>query len=301
MKSIMARIQTKKVIWGLYAAGVLILLVGAWLWCHKLATNPERAFWRSIEQGLTISGVTTQAEQSNGQSTARQFSQYSFGASARSHTLTISEQEGTTVKNETIGLPKADYMRYFSIKTDQKKQDGTPLDFSKIIGVWAKGPENKGQLFTQAVLGSSLPIGGMTIPLGNVAPEARSKLVKQLKDDVVYQVDFKKVKKSRKDGRLVYTYSVTVQPVAYAALMKQFAKLSGLHDLDELDPTSYKGQPSLKLQFAVDVRAGHVISVTSPTNGYTQSFTSYDVPVRIEAPKRTISLNELQQRLANLQ
>ncbi len=293
-------LKKKPLVW-LYVGGALLLLLGGFLWHAKVATDPERVFWQTIEQGLAMSGVTAEAIQDNNGTTVHQFSQFSFGGLNRTHTFTTLSQQGTVVKNEMIGTPTVDYSRYFSIKTDQKNAAGKPLDFSKIIGVWANGQPNAPQLFSQAVLGTTLPLGGMTVPLGGLSHTARQDLVRQLREDVAYTVDFKKVKKQHKNGRMLYTYDVSIHPVAYAALMKRFTKEIGLHDLDQLDPNNYKGQAALKLQFTVDARARHVAEVAAPTNGFKQIFTSYDVPVRIDLPKQTISITELQHRLSNLQ
>lgn len=295
------KISKKSPLLWLYAGGALLLLVAVWFWCAKVSTDPERVFWATIERGLATQAVTTQATQSNQGTKAEQTIRYSLGAQNLSHSLTKLSQQGTTVVNEMIGTPTVDYTRYVDIKTDQKKADGSVLDTSKLLGVWAKGQEGSNQFFTQAVFGASLPIGGMGVPIANLQPEARAKLVKQIRDDSVYQVSFNKTKKERVGGRLQYTYEATIQPVAYVALMKQFSSDLGLHGLDRLDPANYKGQKPFKLQITVDVRSRHVVRITAPETGNHQTYTSYDVPVQIEIPKKTITGAELQQLLSSLQ
>src|SRR4029079_4326480 len=172
---------------------------------------------------------------------------------------------------------------------------------SSIVGVWAKGEAGTGQSFQQSVLGTALPMGGMGIPIGYVEPDARKALIGQMQDDVAYQVAFSKVKKDRADGRLTYTYDVSLQPVAFAAFIKRFAKDVGVHTLDQLDPNSYKGQQAIKLQVAIDARAHRIIRIAAPGTDYVQTYSAYDVPVTQELPAQTISVRQLQERLAKLQ
>jgi hypothetical protein len=285
----------------LYLGGALLLIVAAWLWWARISTDPERVFWSTIEQSLTTRGVTVVAEQGNGGSSVRQIMQYSIGGTNFSHNLTDLNQQGTKVRSEIIGTPPLDYTRYVSIKTDQKKADGSDLDFSKLVGEWTKGGEGSGQVFAQSVIGSSLPLGGMGVPVANVPPKARAELIRQMHDDMVYQASFNKVKKERVSGRLLYTYDVALQPVAYVALMKEFAKAVGLRGLEQLDPKAYEGQPSFKLRMVVDARAHHIVRLISPENGYEQTYTAYDIPARPELPNKTITSEELQKRFSDLQ
>lgn len=295
------RISKKNPLLWLYLVGAILLLGAALAWCFIISNNPERVFWKTIERGLATSGVTIAAKQTTNGTTADQLIRYSLGANNVSHSVTTLSQDGTTVKNEMIGTPTVDYSRYLEIKTTQKKADGSNIDVSKLLGVWAKGQEGSGQFFAQAVFGGSLPIGGMGVPIGNVSPEARARLVKQAKDSGAYTTDFAKVKKERVNGRMQYTYETTVKPAAYVALMKEFAQSLGLHGLDQVDPASYKDQPSFKLQITVDTKAQHVVRIKADDTKSEQSYSGYDVPVQVELPKQTITGQQLQQLLSEVQ
>lgn len=285
----------------LYIAGSLFLVAALAFWFCKTNTDPERVFWRTIERGLTTQGVTIQTEQSDNGTDIKQTIRYSLGASNLAHSITTLSQQGTTVQNEMIGTPDADYYRYLSVETNQTKADGSPIDFSKVLGVWAGGEEGTGQFFAQALFGGSLPIGGLGVPIGNLSAETRDSLVQQIRKDDVYRVAFDTVKKERKGGRLQYTYEVTVQPVAYVALMKRFAQEVGLHGLDELDPQAYAGQPAFKLDITVDALASQVVRISAQDNGSSQTYSGYGVPVQIRPPEQAISSAELQQLLSELQ
>ena len=285
----------------LYVVGSLLLLGGGWLAWAKLSTNPKRVFWDTISQSLATSAVTIQADQSNQGTSVHQTVQYSLGPENLSHSLTTLTQGKTTVVDELIGTPTQDYTRYLSVHTDQKNKNGQPLNFAGIVGVWAKAQSGSAQLFSQAVLGTGLPIGGVAVPIGNLQPDARAKLIKEMKDDTVYQTNYSTAQKKTVNGRLQYTYDVSVQPVAYAALMQRFAQLTGLHDLDQLDPATFRGQQALHLQLTVDARSRHVVTAMVPGARASQTYTSYDVPVNVTVPTHTVTVQELQQRLGHLQ
>jgi hypothetical protein len=282
----------------LYVLGIVLLLAATGLWAHKQMTDPERVFWGTIDRGLRSSGVTIKASQKNQGSGMQQTIQYSLGATNRSYARTVLTQTGTTVVNEMVGTPTADYTRYASIKTNQKGADGHTLNFSKVLGVWAKGDQK--QLFSQAVLGTGLPIGGMVVPVASLSPDLRDTLTRQIKEQDVYKIDFSKVAKKHVNGRLQYTYDVSIKPMAYARLMKSFAISVGLHDLDQLDPNQFNSQPDLNLALTVDVRSHHVVAANVASTEYTQTYQSYDVPVSAQIPGQTISFAELQDRLRKL-
>ncbi|HKU18640.1 MAG TPA: hypothetical protein VJP80_05170 [Candidatus Saccharimonadales bacterium] len=291
----------------LYATVVVLLLVAAGLWVCRASANPQRVFWGMINQSLATNGVTVQAKQGSGTTSVHQTVQYSLGGENLSHSLTTLSQNGTTVTDEMIGTPTADYTRYVSITTSQKSASGKPLDFSSILGLWAKNAgtsgTGKGVLLSQAVLGSGLPLGGAVVPIGNLSPQLRSKLVSQIRQQNVYQIDFASVKKMRHNGRTEYIYEATFQPILYASMIKRFAQETGLHDLDQLDVNSFSGQQALHVTLTVDARSYHLVraSAGSGGSGVTQSYSSYDVPALVTVPQHPLSQTELQQRLANLQ
>ncbi len=287
----------------LVAGGVVLLLFAVGIrWVHD-ETDPERAFYGMVSQSLKTSSVTIQGVQNAATgTTAHQTTQYTLGQNYV-HTLTTFTQGSTTVKDEIVGTPAADYTRYVMVKTDQKSAKGKPLDFSKVIGVWSKSDNGTAgsSLVSQSVLGSGLPLGGIAMPIGNLTPRLQAKLFNQIKNDKVFTIDFSKVAKSHQNGRLIYTYHATLNPEHYAAMAKTFAQGVGIKDLDTLDPANYAGQPSFGVDFSIDVYAHHLISVTSKDAGITQTYSAYDVPVIVSIPSHTITTAELQKRLQDIQ
>lgn len=288
--------------WLWLGLGLVVLLAAGGTWCYQTSRDPERVFWSMVEQSLATNGVTVDVNQNRGQASAHQFAQYSFGATNLSRSITTASQPGTQVKNESLGTQKADYTRYLSINTDQKSASGKRLDFSQVVGVWAKNTNGSTpQLFSQAALGIGLPLGGLAVPIGNLDPDARQALVNQMRDDNLYKISFNKVKKERRDGRLQYTYTASIKPVDYASMMISFAKAVGLHTFDDLQTANFVNQPEFELMLTVDVRSRHLVAAETNGGVVKQTYSGYDVPVAVNAPEKAISFNDLQQRLVKVQ
>lgn len=286
----------------LIGVGVVLLVGSGALWCFKLSVQPERVFWNTIEQSLSTSGVTLSSNLTQGEATLEQNMQFSLGADSKALSSTTLRQGGAVVVTQVLGTMDADYTRYSHIQTDRTNAQGQPLDLSKVLNVWAKSDHAKGEspLISQTVLGLTSALGSMPIPIGKLNPEQRHNLMQQIKNESVYEVAFKDAKKEVTDGRLYYTYEVKIQSIPYVHLVKEFAKQVGLHDLDELDPNDYQGEP-LTVHIKIDARARHIVSVDVPSADFHQSFTSYDIPVAVEVPKDSIPAEELQNRLNELQ
>jgi hypothetical protein len=286
----------------LIGAGAALLLAAAGLWCFKLSVTPERVFWGMLEQSLSTSGVSMHSTMEQGNARLQQNVQYSLGGQNRAISVTKLHQGEAEVVTEVIGTPQADYTRYAHIKTDRVDAAGKTLDVSKVLDVWAKteNSENRSELIGQSILGLSVPLGGIPVPIGNLNSEQRAKLLTQIKNEGVYEVSFKDAKKERKDGRLRYIYEIKVQTIPYVHLMKEFAKATGLHELDDVDPNNYQAPP-MSIKLTVDARSRHLVAVEIPDTGFKQTFKSYDVPVAFQIPKDTVPAEELQKRLNELQ
>lgn len=285
----------------LVVGGLVLLLVAGALWWCKLSVTPERVFWGMIEQSFTSSGVTMSTTNPQGEATIEQHLQYSLGAQNQAFASTTLTQAGAVVRTETLGTFGADYTRYAHIQTERTSADGGPLDLSRVLNVWAKTeqPAGSSQLLSQTLLGMSMPLGAIPVPIGNLTPERRENLLTQIKNEDVYEVSFKDVKKEKKNGRLYYTYEVKLQLIPYIHLVKEFAKSIGLHDLDQLDPNEYQGEP-MTIQMTVDARSKQLTEVFIPDVDFRQTFSSYDVPVSAQIPTESVPAQELQQRLQEL-
>ncbi|HEX3568873.1 MAG TPA: hypothetical protein VHT70_04345 [Candidatus Saccharimonadales bacterium] len=293
-----------KATFSMFVIGAVILLLTAWLWWGKVSVDPHRVWNDMVRQSISTQGVTMHATQTSNGQTVDQYEQFQLGAGANlSHGITTLKQGTTTVHTETIGTTSTDYSRYTGIQTSQKGSNGKALDFSKVLNVWSQAPagkSNQAAYLSQAVLGVSLPLGSIPVPIGNVGASQRSDLLQEITNDQVYDVNYSSVKKQRQNGRLVYVYSVKLQPVTYVRLMQNFAKAVGLHDLDAIDPNSYSGSQPFTVSVTVDAHAKQIVNVTYQGAHYQETYSSYDVPVTTPVPAGAISSDELQKRLGAL-
>ncbi|HSX35937.1 MAG TPA: hypothetical protein VLH84_03320 [Patescibacteria group bacterium] len=298
---------TRKPLLALYALAAVLLIVAGVLWWNKKSTDPQNVFWGMVSQSLSTNSVTINAADTSTGASVSQAVEYQLGSRSVSHSFTTVTQGATVVKDEMLGTPEGDFTRYTSITTNQKSATGRTLDFTKILGVWARStttPIGKPSAeLSQAILGSGLPFGGIVVPIGNLTEAQRAQLLGQIRGQNTYQVAFSTVKKASVNGRTQYTYDVTMQPILYASMVKRFAQDVGLHDLDQLDVNSFGSQQNIKVRLTVDVRSRQLVkaSVGSGTAGISQTYTGYGMPVIVNTPHNVITAAELQSRLTAIQ
>jgi hypothetical protein len=206
------------------------------------------------------------------------------------------------VNTETIGTPQNDYVRYTTI--DVTGKNAKKLDTSKVLNKWSKtaalntGSANAAvPFFAQVMLGFE---GGNLVPVANLPSASRAQLLQRLHRDVIFQTSFSNVKRQKVAGRAVYTYEVSVQPVAYAAFQKAFAQAIGMKTLDDVDPNAYQNQTAIKVELSVDARSHQLVSVNYPASKHVETYSSYGVPTEVALPGKTISSSQLQGLLSAL-
>lgn len=287
----------------LYGIGVLLLLLSAWLWWTKVLVQPDRVFWGAVQNNLSSAGVTLEVSSKDSATTDKQVIQYSLGSTNKVHAIRTLTQGKSVVKTESVGTLDKTYTKYTEIKTDKKSKDGKLLSFKDVLNVWAEstGENESAQLLPQAALGLALPLGAVPMPIGQLTPEKREDIVNEMRNRTLYQTSYDKVKKEHKDGRLLYTYDVAMQPVLYLKIMKSFAEASGLKNLDSIDPNDYAGRESLKLQLTIDARSHQLVKVANTSLGYEQHYSGYGITADPGIPAKAISQTELQKRLGAIQ
>lgn len=276
-----------------FIAGAIIGLTGLWLFCNRVQTNPERTFWGMVEQSLSTSSVTMQAFQSKGSDSMKQTTSLSLGSQNAARTRIDLKQSGVELVTDVIGTPDADYTRYVSVKASKEVTGGRNLNTKGLTDTWAKSDP---QMFGQASLGLGLSLGSIPVPVGSLNSAQRAGIMKEMQERVLYRVDFGKVSKEHKDGRLLYAYDVETAPFVYVQIMKLFADNIGIKTIEQIDPENYRQLDTVKMRLTVDVRARHLKSVTFKANNYTQNYSSYGAPLKADIPGKTITLDELSGR-----
>lgn len=288
-----------------YGLGSALLLLAAVLFWNVTSVNPKRVFNEMLAQSLTVRGVSSQVIGSAQGTKLQQTVQYSVGSGNVAHGITILTQGKTIIKTELVGNSTQTYTRYVNINTDQKTHSGAALDARNVLGVWATGQTsdtsaNSSPLLSQAALGFGSPVGSIPVAIGNLTPVQRQVLLRQIAGSQVYQTDFTKVTKTRKDGHLLYSYNVKIQPIPYLNMLKRFAQDVNMHDLDELDANNYAGTNALALTLTIDARSRQLVEVSS-TSGYKLTYSGYGIPTLATMPTHPISSAELQKRLGNIE
>ena len=288
----------------LYAGGAVIFLVSGFIWWTKVYQSPYRVFWDMLENNLSTSGVTKHITQSSNGTNLDQTLVSTYGSQNAIHAFTTLSTSKSTVKTESIGTLQTDSVRYTEVKTSQKNKQGKPFDFSSILGKWAASSVNgdnvaaRTNLFVQTSLGF---LGGNLFPQANVTPKDRESLLKRLHTEDIFDTSFSDVKKSKQHGRSIYTYSVKIQPVAFAGFEKAFASALGLMAMDNVDPNQYQGQSAITVNVSVDAWSHQLVAVDFPGQAHHETYANYGVMKPLSVPQATITGVQLQRLLSKIQ
>lgn len=279
----------------------LVLATAVWSWWHHVYSSPSNTFDRMLNGLLSSTSLTKHTIQAN-EAVSQVLKQDTKLITAPEHAInnksTISHlaAEGATITTENLGTQQFDYVRYTGITTSQRRPNGQAFDFSSVLNTWGKSPPGTStsptaQLYSQNILG--------LLPIGNVSGPQRRALLQTIKQKEVYNVNYATVKREQRAKRPTYTYEVTVAPVPYIQMLKDFAEAIGLTQLKEVDPNQYQNVEPVKIQVVVDVWSGQLLEIQYQA-GQSDRFSSSGSRVRLSEPTDTIPVNELQTRLQSL-
>lgn len=287
----------------LYAGSlVLLIIIAVFLWWQFVYQNPQRVFDDMLANNLETTSVTKQQKQGSGAQSVVQTVRMQLGGTNAADWLVKIKQANSNVTTESIGTPQVGYVRYLAASTKQKHTNGKGYDFSKLLNIWGKAdPKDSknvlNQLFGQTLLDiSTAPLP----PIGNLQPDDRQNVLQFTHDQSVFNADFDKVTTGTVDSRPVYVYPVSVKLEPYLRMMQAFARDSGLHQLDSLDPSQYRSAQPVKLTIKVDRWSHQLRQVQYDTAKFTQSYTDYGLELPIQIPEHTIPVSELQTKLQKL-
>lgn len=286
------RLAASVILLGVVVAGLTI-----WSWWHYVYSHPKRVFERMLASSLSTPSVTKQISESGDGRSVQQATQLSINPSPSVRSLNTLEQTDSKIVTETIAFPTVEYVRYNSIKTEQKTVDGDAYDFASIIGVWGMSSDNSiytggAQLFDQTLLG--------VVPIASLQPADRKALLRQIEQEQVYHIDFSSVQQNTVNGRPVYTYHVSLNPRAYVNMLKTFSRLVGNDELAEVDVAEYPESPRLEVELSVDVWSGQLRTATFADSQRVEQYRAHGARHRVKEPTDAISLQELQMKLQQL-
>lgn len=278
--------------------GIAILAATGWYWYQNVVTDPQNAFDRMLNSSLQSSSYARHSTQEQADQSLVVDSVQTLAPYHRVYAQNVLTQGGgnTVIETENLATTDTNYVRYTDIKTDQKKITGEDFDFSSVLGVWGQAPAANAESST-----SQLYSQNVVVPLVNLDPINRKQLLEQIKNDQVYTVDYNNVTRQKTNGRLTYTYSVTVAPVSYINMLKTLDSMLAINQLENLNPEVYQDTPPLTFAFEVDVLSGQLVKIVYQNNQLEETFSSYGAQVDVRTPKDTIELQLLQTRLQQLQ
>lgn len=298
IKKLLGKISVIKV---LVLTGIFVLIGAGYGWWRMVYSNPVNVFNRMLATSLSSNSVTRAVKQDDGAQILDQVSQFSVSPNMRVHgtnDLTQITDAGTVVTTENIATPTVDFVRYTDIKTSQKNTSGKSFDFSSVIGIWGKAdsedPLSGGaQLFNQNLFS--------VMPVANLPAAQRKEIVSLIKTSKVFETDFTKVEKSIRGGRPVYSYQVAINPQAYVAMLKVFARDMGLTQLEQVDPSQYADSEPLRFTFGIDVWSGQLRTIEYQDSKRTEQISAYGAQLLIPLPTETVTLDKLQTKLQGIQ
>lgn len=282
---------------------VALFIIFGWLWWRNIHNDPTRVFNGMLENSLRLKGVTRHVTQTGLGQDVSQWTQLNLGAVQKAESRTELTQTGdieAEVETQSIGTPYEDFVRYTSIETSQTGADGQKLDFSTILNIWGSNnatPEagtTNGELYNESVLG--------VIPIGSLSVTDRATLLRYIRSNTVYEVDYTALERELIDGRPVYTYPVKVDAEKYVTMLKEFARMVGLNHLENVDPAAYGGSEKLEFSLSVDVWARQLVRIRFGSDDQRiEELSGHNVVKSVGLPEETITVDELQGRLQEIQ
>jgi hypothetical protein len=290
------RAQRTRILW----LAIIIGFIGVGLaYFYKTTySDPRRVFNAMLENSLRTSSVLKQVTQVSDNQTLDQRVRLQLGGDHVAQSVTTLSQTGlasANVMTESIGTPNADFVRYRSIKTDQKNEAGEEIDFSNIVDVWGRTEASEttsGELYNELVLG--------VIPIGNLSHQDRKELLQDMTELDVYKVEYENVKRGSANGRPAYSYRVKIRPETYVTLLKKYATKVGLSHLDNINPQNYSSAPPIEFTISVDIMTRRLVGIEYDS-GRQEYYTSYGTEADVELPNDTVPVEELQDRLRNIE
>lgn len=281
-------------------AAAIVVLVSLWTWWQYVYTSSDRTFWGMMNRNLMTNAYGKVTDQSADGDQVRQASAFDYASQQRVAGQTLLNRgtgdQYTHVVTDTVGTPGTDYVRYTEIKTGQKDENGNPLNFSQVEGVWGvadSGSPTGGQLFGDMALG--------ILPIARLDADQRSNVMNSIRTSNAYSINNVTEKTTNFLGRKSYTYDVTVHVRGYVTALKQFATATGMKNLDTIDPATYSEDREAKLLITVDSWSRQVTKVEYPDSGRVEDFAGLGSVQRLaEVPTKTITVDELQQRLGQV-
>lgn len=278
-----------------FLLGAILFILSGYLFWTKIYINPERVFWATLNNNLATTSVTKQISDESSPG-VEQYLKIQLGGKSLVETTARAEQNGEIQESQTISSPTTDYIRFTEFVTSQTDSSGKKLDLSSIVNVWAESKNEtvSSQQFSRVIFDGLLPVANLT-------EKQRTTIMKDLQNVAVLDVDFSKVEKATKQGRTIYTYTVTKEAQGYIEMLKKLGSYVGLNDLSAVNTAQYADAPGTVIRVSIDAYARQLTDVTVEGGAFREQYSSYGVPISQAVPtKNLVSIEELRNRFNKL-
>ncbi len=269
------------------AIGVAILLF-FWFWYTNTYLNPERTFWSTINHNLKTGHVTRTSEQSYQTQTLKQITdvQYYPELAARSVVIINNSETKEKVVTETIGTPKADYLRYTTLET--ANMSGDPKNILNVWAVQQASESSQPQILNDALVGSILMFG-------NLNKSQREEILNMLQKSNAFE-KHELLEKTTEGGKKVYKYKIVINLAKYIEVYKKYLGFLGQEDIAKSLGTQ---DPNAKFEAVLSVNAAsrRPTHLKSADNQQAESYSNFGYYKPIETPDTKVTVSELQKRL----
>lgn len=272
------------------------LSVSGFYWYKNVFSDTDRVFDDMLNKSMQTTSIYRNVYQESGRNTIEQSIYTGFSPKTVAESTTKLEDNSTRnktqVTTQTIGTPKEDFIRYTAIDIGGKQLNG--LD--QILGVWGSRQSNDETGDSVSFLSDALFV---VVPFGNLNEQQRAVMTKEIKDTQLYKI--KEAKTDFSSGRPTAEYTVSINPQSLIKVLVKYIEITGQPTNAQLDAQAYQQAQAIDARFEIDLMSRHLKSVTFEDAGRTETYQGYNVFRTVESPTKTISIDELQQRLQVLE
>ena len=272
---------------------VVFLLAGSYLWYTRLYLNNDRRFWMAIENSMATPSVTRTLNSGGTGNKVVQTQQFFCSPQMATRSHVSYEQKNavvnTTVETEGLSFVGADYSRYTSFNTNQKKEDGSSPNLDSVLNKWESSEYTDEELDNSRLNYISEHVS--LVVFGNFDANTRHEFIRELKDNNAYTIT--NVTESTEDGRKLLSYSVKVNLKAYTTLLQKAFTAAGFGEFPPLNPDNYKEGVTINSGIRVDKNSGEVVGVSFGSR--TEVYNGYGIQINVQKPDAEFSSGQLQE------
>lgn len=265
---------------------------GYYWWVNNFMDKND-IFYGMLDKSLNTSSVLRTVKQKDSGRTEQQsvYLRYAPGVvfNSKSSLEQVDQNRNLSkVSTESFANKNGDYIRYTDISISNTPND--QADYTKLLNTWAKRSDNTNegsQFLNEAAF--------TFVPFGNFSDEIRAGMIAKLREKNVYELSSEKI--VFENGRPIYTALASISPRSFVDVMRDYAKETGIGNLDQLDPDQYDPKNSFTIQIKIDVISRHLKQIDYPTGDRSEIYEAYGLFREVNEPKSYISIEELQSRL----